>query len=299
MGSQRVGHDLVIKQQLWIETSLFPDFNQNMAFHFINLSQFIGLHRWLSGKESTCNAGDLSSFPGSGNPLEKGMATHSSILTWRIPWREGHGRLQSMGLQRAGHDLATNAFTSLFNIQFIDDTVIYLTIALWMEAWLFPDFNGSMAFHFINLSQFIKLLWIDIQTALPSLLQGVLAPYSCTCIFVMLLFSDRITKVSLCGQRVAKHLLSDDAKSSSRSLGHLVVPARNYLDADFITSSTSIGASKTQHLKILFGKKCMFIIIYFHIPLITVAEHHVTLLFTICTSSHLYIFFILLRLIFF
>ena len=36
--------------------------------------------------------------------LEKEMATHSSTLAWRIPWREESGRLQSMGLQRVGHD---------------------------------------------------------------------------------------------------------------------------------------------------------------------------------------------------
>ena len=36
--------------------------------------------------------------------LEKGMATHSSILAWRIPWTEKPGRLQSMGWQRVGHD---------------------------------------------------------------------------------------------------------------------------------------------------------------------------------------------------
>ena len=35
--------------------------------------------------------------------LEKGMATHSSILAWRIPWTEESGGLQSMGLQRLGH----------------------------------------------------------------------------------------------------------------------------------------------------------------------------------------------------
>ena len=38
------------------------------------------------------------------DPLEKGMATHSSILAWRIPWTEETGGLQSMGLQRVGHD---------------------------------------------------------------------------------------------------------------------------------------------------------------------------------------------------
>ena len=38
------------------------------------------------------------------DPLEKEMATHSSILAWRIPWTEEPGRLQSMGSQRVGHD---------------------------------------------------------------------------------------------------------------------------------------------------------------------------------------------------
>jgi len=38
------------------------------------------------------------------DPLEKGMATHSSTLAWKIPWMEEPGRLQSMGLQRVGHD---------------------------------------------------------------------------------------------------------------------------------------------------------------------------------------------------
>ena len=38
------------------------------------------------------------------DPLEKEMGTHSSILAWKIPWTEEPGRLQSMGLQRVGHD---------------------------------------------------------------------------------------------------------------------------------------------------------------------------------------------------
>ena len=41
---------------------------------------------------------------GQEDPLEKGMATHSSILAWRISWTEEPGRLQSMGLQRVGRD---------------------------------------------------------------------------------------------------------------------------------------------------------------------------------------------------
>ena len=38
------------------------------------------------------------------DPLEKGMATHSSILAWKSPWTEETGGLQSMGLQKVGHD---------------------------------------------------------------------------------------------------------------------------------------------------------------------------------------------------
>ena len=41
---------------------------------------------------------------GQEDPLEKEVATHSSMLAWEIPWTEGPGRLQSMGSQRVGHD---------------------------------------------------------------------------------------------------------------------------------------------------------------------------------------------------
>ena len=49
------------------------------------------------------------------NTLEKGMETHSSILSWRIPWTEEPGRLQSVGLQRVGLDWASNTHCSTNN----------------------------------------------------------------------------------------------------------------------------------------------------------------------------------------
>ena len=104
-----------------------------------------------AGKESACNAGDPSLIPGSGrspgegiryplqyywaslvaqtvrnppamwetwvrsvgweDPLEKGIATHFSILAWRIPWAEKPGGLQSMESQRVRHDWVTFTFT--------------------------------------------------------------------------------------------------------------------------------------------------------------------------------------------
>ena len=52
-------------------------------------------------KNPFVNAGDVGSIPGSQDPLEKETATHSSILTWRIPWTEESGRLQSMESQKS------------------------------------------------------------------------------------------------------------------------------------------------------------------------------------------------------
>ena len=56
----------------------------------------LGMHRWLSGKESLCNSGatgNMSLIPGSRKSLEEGIATHSSILAWRIPWTQESGGL--------------------------------------------------------------------------------------------------------------------------------------------------------------------------------------------------------------
>ena len=61
-------------------------------------------------KNLPANAGDVEMQVrslGWEGTLEKGMATHSSILAWRIPWTEEPGWLQSMGSQRVGHNHAT------------------------------------------------------------------------------------------------------------------------------------------------------------------------------------------------
>ena len=47
---------------------------------------------------------DAGSIPGQEDPMEDGMATHSSIPAWRIPWTEEPGGLQSIGSHRVGHD---------------------------------------------------------------------------------------------------------------------------------------------------------------------------------------------------
>ena len=58
-------------------------------------------------KNTPANAGEVSdvgSIMGQEDPLEEGMATHSSIPAWKTPWTEEPGGLQSTGLQRVGHN---------------------------------------------------------------------------------------------------------------------------------------------------------------------------------------------------
>ena len=63
------------------------------------------LPSWYSAKESACQCkrGGFDTWDGK-DPLEKEMATHSSITAWKNPWQEESGRLQSMRSQRVGHD---------------------------------------------------------------------------------------------------------------------------------------------------------------------------------------------------
>ena len=75
-----------------------------------------GLPRWPSDKDSPANTGDArdeSSIPGWEDPPEEEMATHSSILGWKIPWTEEPGGLQSKVLQRVRHNRATEHSTEI------------------------------------------------------------------------------------------------------------------------------------------------------------------------------------------
>ena len=63
---------------------------------------------------------------GQENSLEKGMATHSSILAWRTPWTEEPGGPQSIGSQSVRHDLATNTFTFTY-VQGVVVSIVTIT----------------------------------------------------------------------------------------------------------------------------------------------------------------------------
>ena len=70
----------------------------------LKLEKEKSLPKWLSDKECPCQAGGLSFIQSLGDPLEKEMTTHPSILAWKSPWMEKPGGLQSTGSQRVRHN---------------------------------------------------------------------------------------------------------------------------------------------------------------------------------------------------
>ena len=136
MGLQRAGHDWATEQQQqWIYIYIYicvcvcitqPQkiMKDTVAATWMNLKEYHTkmksdrerqiLYGGLRGKGASLVAQRLKCLPGMQetwaqslgreDPLEKEIATHSSTLAWRIPWREEPGRLQSMGSQRVGHD---------------------------------------------------------------------------------------------------------------------------------------------------------------------------------------------------
>ena len=86
-------------------TCIFGSAGKESACNAGNLGLIpgLGFPGGSGDRESTCNAGSPGSIPGSGRPLKKEMATHSSVLAWKIPWTQEPGGLQSTR-SRVGHD---------------------------------------------------------------------------------------------------------------------------------------------------------------------------------------------------
>ena len=85
------------------------------SLHRENKKQYLLIVATLSSVCLQCRRTGFNSWVGK-IPLEKEMAIHSSTLAWKIPWTEEPDRLQSMGLQRVGHDRPTSLhFTLSFN----------------------------------------------------------------------------------------------------------------------------------------------------------------------------------------
>ena len=92
-------------------------------------------------KESACNTGDTGSILGLGRSPGEGNGYHSSILSWRIPWTEEPGGLQSMESERVGHDWEMNTLSclptqaSLWQISKIGAIVPSMSVCVIFTIW--------------------------------------------------------------------------------------------------------------------------------------------------------------------
>ena len=107
----------------------------------IYLSRFIALQDFPGGsdsKASAYNARDLGSIPRLEDLLEKEMASHSSILAWKIPWMEEPSRLQSMGSQKVGHNWTTSLHYSFAGASLVALMVKNLPTMweTWLDSWV-------------------------------------------------------------------------------------------------------------------------------------------------------------------
>ena len=76
----------------------------HVKFYIMKTTESLGFPGGSDDKASACKQETQVRSLGREDPLEKEIATHSSTLAWKIPWTEEPGGLQSMGLQRVGHD---------------------------------------------------------------------------------------------------------------------------------------------------------------------------------------------------
>ena len=93
------------------------------------------------------------------DPLEKGMATHSGILAWEIPWTEEAGGLQSMGLQRVKHDWVTEHIHIHQEIQWLRKNLLELSKHVMLQSWLWYMKKSDYKKIYVIKIKFYKFLY--------------------------------------------------------------------------------------------------------------------------------------------
>ena len=115
-GAQQCSPFYASKSQLWLVGKLFP-----VVQRVKNLPTMQETWVWPLGQE---------------DPLEKGMAIHSNILAWRIPWTEEPGGLLCKGSQRVGHNWATNNTATTMACGQVKSTFIISCISNIVSIWV-------------------------------------------------------------------------------------------------------------------------------------------------------------------
>jgi len=124
------------------------------------LFKAMGLPRWYSGKESAHQCKETQKMQIQSlvwkETLGEGMATHSRVLAWRIPWTEEHGGLQSMGSQRVRHDWAAGHARrhSKLYPQYLEHTRDFRNIRHWKNVSKVNEveWKGPSVLYIVNIT---------------------------------------------------------------------------------------------------------------------------------------------------
>ena len=143
------------QEKAWIKTALLTTIKGTW-----NKANFPG---GSDGKVPVYNAGDLVPSLGQEDPLEKEMAILSSIIAWKIPWTEEPGSLQSMGLQRVGHNWATSLTYLRLYLSILGHTWSFSVMNLWnsqMNQWTYKHIIFSWNTMWDRQRKALKYLWL-------------------------------------------------------------------------------------------------------------------------------------------
>ena len=162
-----LGAGFIIRMHPWWSV---PSFMSTAPWHFLCCSHMPiisqpllhsqGFPRGSDGKESACNAGDPGLIPGAGGDhLEEEMATHSSVLAWRIRWIEEPGGLQSIGSQRVSHDWSNLARRPIW-------TANQSKYSLGCQDMLILSFSASLKIQSKMIHIYLTSIWWDPPCAL-------------------------------------------------------------------------------------------------------------------------------------
>ena len=125
------------------------DWLRNLTLIFMRHTQWASLlAQQVKNPPAHRGLRDVGSISGPGGSLEKETATHSSVFTWKIPWREESGGLQSKGSQRVGHDWATKPI----------HLWVFYNVFLWLSVML--AFQVSLAAQMVKNPPAMQKTWV-------------------------------------------------------------------------------------------------------------------------------------------
>ena len=153
-------------------------------------------------------------FLGLEDPLEKGMATYSSILAWRIPWTEEPGELQSIGSQRVRHDWETNIHTHTQRTRYLK-LMNWALFCVWEDARVGAHWNHSFDMHLSYLGpvSWVFTSWVSSGFTLGSGCSLMAARWQVLFCFLSSLRAPPLTLGNGCNHRLWQPLFTDTEKN--------------------------------------------------------------------------------------